>query len=148
MSILGPALPGARVLDLCAGSGALGLEALSRGAAHADFVENATSSLRVLQANIETLGAGAVADVHRADALRFIASLSENAYDVAFADPPYATDLAERIAERWLDVPFAAVLSLEHEARTPLPPGGATRRYGSTAITFYRAEARPPGEGT
>lgn len=140
MSILGAALPGARVLDLFAGSGALGLEALSRGAAQADFVEHASASLRVLQANIDALGAAA-ATVHRADALRFIASLSENTYDVAFADPPYRMGLADRVARRWLEVPFATVLSVEHESSDAMPAGGDTRRYGTTAITFYRVES-------
>jgi 16S rRNA (guanine966-N2)-methyltransferase len=61
------------------------------------------------------------------------------AYDVAFADPPYSADAAAQLAERWAAVPFARVLGVEHAARAPMPPGGDTRRYGTTAITFYRA---------
>src|SRR5512132_4297736 len=75
MSILQHDLPGSSVLDLFAGSGALGLEALSRGAAHADFVENGARALRVLKGNIDLLGSADKADVHRADALRFAAAL-------------------------------------------------------------------------
>ena len=138
MSIVQPHLVDARVLDLFAGSGALGLEALSRGAASADLVENAPASLAVIARNIATLGAGAVAHVHRADALRFLDALTERAYDVAFADPPYRQGLASPVAERWRMVPFARVLGVEHEKGESMPEGGETRRYGDTAITFYR----------
>src|SRR3954463_5904236 len=98
MSILQLNLPDARVLDLYSGSGALGLEALSRGAASADFVEKDPKSLPALEENIETLGAGALATVHRKSALSFANALGELEYDVVFADPPYASGDAERIA--------------------------------------------------
>jgi 16S rRNA (guanine966-N2)-methyltransferase len=140
MSIVQPHLPDARVLDLFAGSGALGLEALSRGARSADFVEVSAPSLRALRANIEALSAGAAAVVHRGDALRFAQALPEHAYDVAFADPPYRLGLATGVAERWLQVPFAALLGVEHEAGETLPGSADTRRYGTTAITFYRRD--------
>lgn len=140
MSIVQPALPDARVVDLFAGSGALGLEALSRGARSADFVEAHASSIAALQKNVEALDAGDAARVHRADALRFVARLSREAYDVAFADPPYREGLAVRVAECWLATPFARILGVEHEARESLPPGGDTRRYGDTAITFYHLD--------
>ena len=84
-SILGADLPGARVLDLFAGSGALGLEALSRGAAHATFVEMNGVSLASLQANVSSLGAGDETDVRRADAIRFVAGLESASYDIAVA---------------------------------------------------------------
>ena len=139
MSMLQLDLPGARVLDLFAGSGALGLEALSRGARSAEFVERHPASLRALAANVAALGAGEAAVVHRADALRFVADLAGGAFDVAFADPPYHEGLARAVAERWAAEPFARVLGIEHEAREAMPPDGATRRYGSTAITIYRS---------
>ena len=139
MSIVGPRLEGARVLDLFAGSGALGLEALSRGASSAEFVELNAPSLRALRENIAHLGAGDRAVVRRGDALRIAESLAAGAYDVAFADPPYRLGMAERIAARWLEVPFAAVLGVEHGAKEAMPEGGETRRYGDTAITIYRA---------
>ena len=138
LSIVQTEVPGARVLDLFAGSGALGLEALSRGATSADFVESNRRSLQALHANVEALGAGDASCIHRVDALRFIEKLRPGAYDVAFADPPYGLGLAQRIAEHWLEVPFATVLGIEHAAREALPDGGETRRYGDTAITFYR----------
>jgi 16S rRNA (guanine966-N2)-methyltransferase len=139
MSILQHDLPDATVLDLFAGSGALGLEALSRGASRADFVEVSARSLRTLHANIERLGAGGAAVVHRGDALRFIERLDPGAYHIAFADPPYALGLAERVASRWLEVPFADILAVEHGVRDPMPEGGDARRYGDTMITFFRA---------
>jgi 16S rRNA (guanine966-N2)-methyltransferase len=138
MSILQHDLPGARVLDLFAGSGALGLEALSRGAESADFVEIAARSLRALRDNATALQAGADVTIHRGDALRFIEQLAPGAYDVAFADPPYGLGMAARVARRWLEVPFATILSIEHAAEEALPPGGDERRYGGTAITIYR----------
>ena len=140
MSILQRELPGARVLDLFAGSGALGLEALSRGAVSADFVEKNAASLRSLRANIEKLEAGEEATVHRAEAIQFAESLPAGAYDVAFADPPYSGNGAVMLASRWLQVPFASVLSIEHAASTPMPSGADTRRYGTTAITIFRSE--------
>jgi 16S rRNA (guanine966-N2)-methyltransferase len=140
MSILQLDLPHARVLDLYAGSGALGLEALSRGAVRADFVERDPKSFRTLQENIEALGAGELATVHRKPALTFAEALGSLAYDVAFADPPYASGEAARLAERWMKSPFSRVLGIEHAAKDVMPEGGATRKYGSTAITFYRSE--------
>jgi 16S rRNA (guanine966-N2)-methyltransferase len=139
MSILQNDLPDAAVLDLFSGSGALGLEALSRGAAHATFVESAASSLVSLRANIEQLGASDAATVHRMDALRFLATLGEHAFDVAFADPPYRKGLAAQVAERWREVQFSRILAVEHAADEVLPAGGDSRRYGDTALTFYRA---------
>ncbi|MDB4887686.1 MAG: methyltransferase [Gemmatimonadetes bacterium] len=138
MSIVGPLLPDARVLDLFAGSGALGLEALSRGAASADLVESATPSLRAIAENIATLNADEVARVHKGDALKYMNGLEAHAYDVAFADPPYEMGLSQQIAQRWLEVPFADVLGVEHRWFEKMPAGGELRRYGDSAITFYR----------
>lgn len=138
MSILAKEIPGARVLDLFAGSGALGLEALSRGAREVDFVEMHRASLAALRANIEALGVDDRVRVHRADAERFIQGLAPGAYDLAFADPPYSIDYAGRIAAHFRRVPFARILSVEHRADVALP-GDDTRRYGDTAITFFHA---------
>jgi 16S rRNA (guanine966-N2)-methyltransferase len=140
MSILQLDLPGARVLDLYAGSGALGLEALSRGATSADFVEKDPQSFRALQENIEALGAGSLATVHRKPALPFAEGLGTFDYDVAFADPPYALGEAVSLAERWTQSPFSRILSVEHSVKDAMPEGGVTRKYGTTAITFYRSE--------
>lgn len=128
------------MLDLYAGSGALGLEALSRGAVRADFVEKDPKSFRALQENIETLGARDLATIHRKPALPFAEGLGALDFDVAFADPPYASGDAQRLAERWVEKPFSKVLSIEHSAKVAMPAGGVTRKYGTTAITFYRSE--------
>lgn len=142
MSAVSGEVPGARVLDLFAGSGALGLEALSRGAERATFVENGAPALRALRENLETLGARARAEVVRADALKFVAGLEPRAFDLAFADPPYGEGLAEALALRFGEVPFAGLLCIEHRRDDLLPelPGARSRRYGDTVITFLPAE--------
>ncbi|MGQ0539229.1 MAG: 16S rRNA (guanine(966)-N(2))-methyltransferase RsmD [Gemmatimonadaceae bacterium] len=139
MSIVHAQLPEARVVDLYAGSGALGLEALSRGAANADFVEINPPSLQALRANIAALGAQSRSHIFRADALRFARKLARNAYTIAFADPPYNRGIAPRLTSLWLQSPFAAILGVEHDVHEALPDGGETRRYGGTAITLFRA---------
>ena len=138
MSILQFELPDARVLDLFAGSGALGLEALSRGARHVDFVETAPRSIATLRENVKLLDARADTVVHHRDALRFTEQLSADAYDVAFADPPYREGLAEQIAAVWARVPFARVFGVEHEKGIALP-GGDSRVYGDTVVTLFRS---------
>ncbi|MDB4916416.1 MAG: methyltransferase [Gemmatimonadetes bacterium] len=138
MSIVQPWIPGARVLDLFAGSGALGIEALSRGAGHVDFVETATPSLNAIGENLTQLGVGSEAKVHKMDAFTFLDVVHADAYDIAFADPPYDKGHAAKIAELWLATPFAAILGVEHNAWEKLPDGGEKRKYGSTAITFFR----------
>ena len=140
MSIVQPSLVDARVIDLFAGSGALGLEALSRGAASCDFVEVSAAGVRAIRENAELLGATKSITIHRGDALRFVEKLEPGAFDVAFADPPYGHNLANALAEHWLKTPFAALIGIEHAAKEQLPDGD-TRRYGSTAITFYNAAA-------
>jgi len=141
MSALQHDLPGAHVLDLYAGSGALGLEALSRGAAHATFVEMAAGPLRALRSNVDRLGAADEVAVVRADALRWLESVAEPAFDVAFADPPYDSGAAALLVARFVARPFARMLTLEHRAREvlPLPDFTRTRRYGDTALTFITA---------
>lgn len=138
MSILQDSLAGARIVDLFAGSGLLGLEALSRGASAADFVELNPPSLAALKQNIDALGVSARATVHRGDALRFAERLAPGAYDIAFADPPYTIDYAERLVALFRRSPFARILSVEHRASTPVA-GDDTRRYGDSALTFCYA---------
>lgn len=138
MSIVQPDLAGARVLDLFAGSGALGLEALSRGAASAVFVESAPTSFAALVENAKTLGAGARATLHRADAARFAARLGAGEFDVAFADPPYRMGLADAVAALWIATPFARIIGIEHERSMTLV-GADRRTYGDTVVSFYRS---------
>ena len=137
-SILQGAIPGARVLDLFAGSGALGFEALSRGAVSVDFVEKHTASLRVIHANVDILNVADHVTIHRTDAIRFAERLQPGAYDVAFADPPYAGDEAPALARLFRAKRFARVFAIEHAVDAPIE-GDDTRRYGDTAITFFTA---------
>jgi 16S rRNA (guanine966-N2)-methyltransferase len=144
MSALQFDLADGRIVDLFAGSGALGLEALSRGAAHVTFVERAAPVLATLRGNLDILGAEAHCEIVRADALAFVEGLSAGAFDLALADPPYGQGLAVQLAERFADVPFASWLWIEHRASETLPrlPGARTRRYGDTALTAYPAPAQ------
>jgi len=138
MSIVQGDLPDAHVLDLFAGSGALGLEALSRGAAAATFVELSGRGIVALRQNVQALDAAARVTIHKGDAIRFVARLEAGAYDVAFADPPYRQGLAEELAARWLESPFATVLGIEHEKSVHLPECEDRRAYGDTVVSFYR----------
>ncbi len=76
--------------------------------------------------------------MHRGDALRFAEGLDAGAFDLAFADPPYATDAADRLVALFRAQPFARILSVEHPAGRQVQ-GDETRRYGDTAVTFCRA---------
>ena len=150
---------GARVLDLFAGTGALGIEALSRGADLAVFVERDAGAVRVLKANIEALGiAPGAAEVRRGDALEALrsAKTAEETYDLVFIDPPYGwarpapSASGQPIVERWgpeLSAILPALLSpgarlvVESDRRAPLELDVALerrKRYGDTSITIHR----------
>jgi 16S rRNA (guanine966-N2)-methyltransferase len=139
-SILGP-VEGLRVLDLFAGSGALGIEALSRGAAAATFVDDAAPAVAAVRRNLAEVGAEG--EVVRRDVLRWLAS-AEGPYDLVFADPPY--DLAARMAgplTQRLPVllsPEARIVT-ESDKRSPLQlglPVVTERVYGDTRIAVHR----------
>jgi len=138
MSILAPVIPDARVLDLFAGSGALGLEALSRGAAQVTFVERSSRVAAVLQANVDTLDARGETSIVRADALRFVRQHTGTPFDLVLADPPYGEGLATALVNQFLEKPFARVLAVEHHHRETIPADTALdrRRYGDTCITI------------
>jgi 16S rRNA (guanine966-N2)-methyltransferase len=144
MSALGADVVDARVLDLFAGSGALGLEALSRGAQSVVLVERSRGALGVLRANIELLGAEEQCTVVDRDVFRYLNGPGAD-FDIALADPPYQGGDAGRLVRRYLENPFARQLWLEHAWRDtlPLPEGTRTRRYGDTALSTITA-AGPP----
>jgi len=142
-SILGP-MDGLRVLDLYAGSGALGLEALSRGAESATFVESARPALAAIRANLDATGDEA--EVVASDAIRWLraAGDGERAFDLVFCDPPY--DAAARIAQPLADLlprvtaPQALIVT-ESSKRNPLLidlPLTDERTYGDTRIAIHR----------
>lgn len=139
VTALEPDLEGARVLDLFAGSGALGLEALSRGARTADFVESGPASLHALKANVAAFRIGKRARIYKRDAIPFVERLEAGAYDIAFADPPYGSAKLDRVIRRWLEVPFSRILGVEHAADRGLPGRGKRLDFGHTRITIYRA---------
>ncbi len=139
MELLGHDLRGARVLDLFAGTGALGLEALSRGATSVDFVENGPPALHALKANVAKARAKRRTRVFKRDAVPFVEALEEGTYDVALADPPYRSRLSDRLVGHWLEVPFSRLLVVEHAADHPLPGGQGSRTLGDSVLTLYRA---------
>jgi 16S rRNA (guanine966-N2)-methyltransferase len=138
LDLLAGDLPGARILDLFAGTGALGIEALSRGAERADFVEFRPASLHALRANVAALRLRERTRIFKRDALPFAAALGADSYDVAFADPPYESRMLDRLIDTWRATRFSRVLAVEH-ARTHQVPAGAVRRtFDDTTITIYR----------
>ncbi len=139
LDMLSADLPNARVLDLFAGTGALGLEAISRGARSADFVEFRPGSLHALKANIAALRLLKRTRVFKRDALPFAGALTAGSYDIAFVDPPYESRMLDRVIERWNATRFSRVLAVEHARAHRLPPGADTRMFGDTAITIYRS---------
>jgi 16S rRNA (guanine966-N2)-methyltransferase len=145
-SILSPAATdGARVLDLYAGSGALGIEALSRGAASATFVESDRRAAATIEANLEALGAAGEVVVR--DALRWLEGAAGASFDLVFADPPYdsAPRLGEALTEGLLGVVRdETVIVTESDKRKPLVlalPLTDERSYGHTRIAIHRASS-------
>ena len=146
--ILGDRVPEARVLDLYAGSGAIGIEALSRGASHATFVERARGALAALHRNLERTHLTAVARVEAADVDRFLREAPDERWDLVFLDPPYE--------ERAIVAPLRAVaphlapgawLVVKHFWRAEPPEVGGLelarqRRFGETMLTFWEAKNR------
>jgi 16S rRNA (guanine966-N2)-methyltransferase len=138
LSLLAEDLPEARILDLFAGSGALGLEALSRGAASVDFVENGAASLHALKANVAAFPVKKRSRIFKRDAIVFVERIDRVAYDIAFADPPYGSRKADRVVQRWIEVPFSRMLCVEHSRDHQLPHKGRRYDFGETMITVYR----------
>lgn len=144
---LGIGLEGARVLDLFAGSGALGLEALSRGAARVAFVDDGAAARALLRANIEKTRAMGTTDVWRRDATRLGPNRGAG-YDLVFMDPPYGKQLGEVALQSALDGGWLApdaVVVWEDNAPPALPPGFEMldqRRYGETLVTILQRISR------
>jgi 16S rRNA (guanine966-N2)-methyltransferase len=162
-AILEPDLPDANVLDLFAGSGAGGIEALSRGAAHADFVEHDSGAARIVGENLVRSHTDERARIHRQDVAAFLRACTAAAtppahvYDVVIVDPPYADTAAMTATLETLAAHADTLLApscwvvAKHFWRTPPPERvgllASTRgkRFGETALTFYRRSDRAPG---
>lgn len=153
---LGDLVPGSRVLDLFAGSGSLGLEALSRGALSADFVDRDPSACETVARNLAKtrLEGGRI---HRRDVLAFLAGSGADRYDLVFADPPYArSEAEEELLASVLAAPAlvaalapAGVLVLESLNARPLPEAPLwrerdVRNYGTTRVSFLAPVTRDP----
>lgn len=143
----GDAADGARVLDLFAGTGALGLEALSRGAKLAVFVDEAPEPRGLIRANVETLGVAGITRIFRRDATKLGEAFASDAFDLVFCDPPYGRGLAEKavagaLAGRWLAPGALVVVEESVEAAFAAPEGFEElerRRYDTSEIIFLRA---------
>jgi len=145
----GDAVRGAAVLDLFAGTGALGLEAISRGAARALFVDNGAEARALLRENVEALGLGGVTRVFRRDATKLGQAPPGECFSLAFLDPPYGQGLAtpalaELARGGWLADDALVVIEEDASAAVILPEGlrlEEQRRYGDTQIVFARSGA-------
>jgi 16S rRNA (guanine966-N2)-methyltransferase len=162
LDTLMPWLPEARVLDLFAGAGGVGLEALSRGAAHATFVERDARAVQALRANVTTLGVERAARILRDDVRRGLRTLSREGgrFDVVFLDPPYDGDDVATTLEALGGVELLAddaiVVAQHLTKRAPASSVGGlaafrARRFGETTLTFFRRDAPgavQPGSAT
>jgi len=158
-SMLADRIQGASVLDLFAGSGALGIEAVSRGAQRAGFVDRARASLEAVRDNVGRAGLADQAELVRGDALAAIRSLAEagRTFDLVFADPPYEAGMAARVVAvvgRHGIVRPGGCLVVEHSVREEIPAvienlrAVRTRVYGDTVVTiFERSDTTTPDSG-
>ena len=146
----GDPIQGARVLELFAGTGALGIEAISRGAAFALFVDNGAEARALLRNNVEALGLGGVTKVYRRDATNLGPAHPVDPFSLAFLDPPYAKGLAQKALASlrdggWL-TPRALLVVEEAKAAAFVPPEGfeelERRAYDDTEFTFLRRGSR------
>ena len=147
-AILSERVPDARVLDLYAGSGAIGIEALSRGAASATFVEKARSALVALRANLERTRLADLADVVPLDVERYLAAASHGPWDLVFLDPPYEVrDIVAPLRAVEPHLAPDAMVVIKHFWRIEVPEVAGLRpvrqrRFGETMLSFLEAAGR------
>jgi 16S rRNA (guanine966-N2)-methyltransferase len=145
-------IQGTRVLDLFAGSGSLGLEALSRGAAHATFVEQSAAAITHLERNIQALGCEAATELAAVDAISFL-DAARPAYDLIFADPPYRMEHTAEIPDIVMAKGLLAqsgFLLIEHAADLRFVSNtryqvGPEKKFGRTIVTFFRTPPQHEG---
>jgi 16S rRNA (guanine(966)-N(2))-methyltransferase RsmD len=147
-NILAPWLDGSRFLDVCAGSGAAGIEALSRGASEVTFIEQALDACSVIETNLNTLGASVRATIQCREALAGLRALegASKQFDIAFFDPPYSSEIYGHVIKQLgsgnLIAPGGVVV-VEHRVKIPTQPEyGKLHRFrelkqGESALAFY-----------
>ena len=147
-NIIAPQIEGSRFLDICAGSGAVGIEALSRGASSVTFIDRSRRACAVIESNLATLGVTSNATIINREAVSALKRLARDAakFDIVFFDPPYASEIysqvMRRLAASGLLNPQAIVIT-EHRAKTP--PAAEFEglrvfrevKQGESALTFY-----------
>lgn len=150
-SRLGPVLEGKRVLDLFAGTGALGFEALSRGAAHVTFVDIGAEARGIIRDHIQAFGVAGITKLLRRDATGLGAPGTFGAFDLVFLDPPYGQQLGEKAlvelaANGWLKPGATLVWEESADAPVTVPDGFTledTREYGAAAVRFLSFDGAP-----
>ena len=148
LDLLKADLKDARVIDLFAGTGALGIEAISRGARTCDFVETRPSSLHALKANIGLFRLKDQTRVFKKDAVPFAAALDADRYDIAFADPPYGSRMLDLVLASWRERGFSRWLAVEHASTHAMPNGAQRRVFDDTVVTIYRSVVTDGGQIT
>jgi len=139
-------LPGARFVDLYAGAGSMGIEAISRGAVFVHFVEKAAEAVEFLRSNLESLGIGPDrACVHSRDVFEFLAGGGLEQSDIVFADSPYGPDEATKLLEQLSasHYPDLRLVIIEHDGSLGLQASGMvghdrTRSYGDAHVSYFR----------
>ena len=156
MNMLRPVLAGARFIDVCSGTGAVGIEALSNGAAHTTFVDVDKRSVRLIRDNLGKLALLEQSSVVKGDADGYVSGLQGTEFDVLFADPPFESGLQEglllTLSEHLRDVADGCIIIMEHASRQPLHEryngkvinleSYKERCYGDISMTFFRVTTR------
>jgi 16S rRNA (guanine966-N2)-methyltransferase len=148
-NILAPRIKGSRVLDICAGSGAVGIEAISRGASEATFIDNSRQACSVIEANLKTLGIEREATIIKGDAIAALKRLAQESkqFDIAFFDPPYASEIYRAVMLKLATSGLLsddAIVIAEHRAKTPPESNHSGLKVyrevkqGDSQLSFYK----------
>jgi 16S rRNA (guanine(966)-N(2))-methyltransferase RsmD len=150
-NILAPRIDGARVLDVFAGTGAVGIEAISRGAAHVTFVERGRRAAALIEENLTMCGVGGGYTIHRGDAATVLPRLGTNAFDLILLDPPYdITTMTAVLDGSAQALAQGGLVVLEHATRRTIEPVAALEpvrhvRSGDSTLTFFAARHSQAG---
>jgi 16S rRNA (guanine(966)-N(2))-methyltransferase RsmD len=150
-NILAPRIEGSRFLDICAGSGAVGIEALSRGSSRVTFIDRSRRACFTIEENLEAIGAADQATIINRDAVAAIRRLAEESaqFDIAFFDPPYASGIYSQVTELLADgglLSDDAIVVVEHHSKTPPEAEHSSLKMyrivkqGESALAFYRMQ--------